>query len=530
MSKIGYKALAVAVAGVAMNASGAGLDRSGQDMTAFLQDGTYAEAVYTYMDTKIAGSDNGVPSGASTAEAYVKGNATGNMSEKYDFFRYGVKADASDRISVGVLYDEPFGAAVQYEGANNFVAQGADATIVALTNGLVPDMATATSGLNQITAGFTALSNLKTGFDTLTQLQTAIAAATSAGDTAQVQALAAQAQTVTNQILTATGTTTLSDAQAAVNTITNRILAATNTTNLTDAQAAATRLGAAVNAANAAESQKGEGTSVEIRTHAVTGLMGFKFGEKRNFQIYAGATAQQLTGEVHLRGKAYQSATGYDARISPDQSTGWVAGASYSKPEIALKAAVTYRSQIEHTSSIDEVFPALGAAGKTNQEFGVVLPESINVDFQTGISPTMLLTAKARYVPWSKFEIEPPTYQAATQRATGTALPIVSYDKDQWSGEIGIGKKVSDNLSLAGNVGYDSGAGSPVSSLGPVNGYYSIGGGFKYNITPNWSASLGAKYLKFGDTKAQLPTKQIVGDFEKNDGFVAGLKIAYQGK
>lgn len=515
MNKVfGYKALALAVAGVAMNAHSAGLDRSGQDITAFLQDGTYAEAVYTYMDTDISGYDNGVAGAASAESAYVQGNATGNISEKYDFFRYGVKTDVNDRISVGVLYDEPFGASVQHAegGASNFVSQGGDAVVANLSAGRVPTLAAGAASLSSLQAGFAGLQQIQTG---LQQIQAGIAAATAANNTAQLAALQAQATALQTQ----------------ATTITQQILAGTGTTSLADAQVAAQRLGAAVNAGTAAQAQQGEGTNVEIRTHGVTGLVGFKFGEKRNIQVYGGATAQHLTGEVHLRGTAYQGATGYDARISPDQAVGWVAGASYSKPEIALKAALTYRSKIEHSSQIAEVFPALGAAGTTNRDFEVTLPESYNLDFQTGVSPTMLLTAKVRYVPWSKFSINPPTYGDATARTNnGVPLSIVSYDKDQWSGEIGLGKKVSDKLSLAANVGYDSGAGSPVSSLGPVKGYYSVGGGFKYNITPNWSASLGAKYLKFGDTKAVLPNKLAVGEFNDNDGFVAGLKIAYQGK
>ena len=43
---IKHKTLAViGTIGMATAAQGAGLDRSGQDVTAFLQDGTYAEAV-----------------------------------------------------------------------------------------------------------------------------------------------------------------------------------------------------------------------------------------------------------------------------------------------------------------------------------------------------------------------------------------------------------------------------------------------------------------------------------------------------
>ena len=399
-STFGYKALSLAMVSAlaATSAHSAGLDRSGQDVTAFLQDGTYAEAVYTYIDADVSGHDNGVAAGAAVNN-YVQGKPTGDGAEDYDFFRFGVKGDLNDRFSVGVLYDEPFGAAVQYSGENNFVS--------------------------------------------------------------------------------------------------------------------------------ASGAQKGEGTNVEIRTNNVTALVGTKFGEKRNFQIYGGPAAQRLNGEVHLRGIAYQGTTGYDAKINTDTSVGWVAGVAYSKPEIALKAALTYRSEIDHETSIAEVFPNVALRGlepATTKGFEVTLPESYNLDFQTGINPTTLLTAKVRYVPWSDFNIKPTRYTEVT------GLPIISYSDDQWSGEVGLGKRVSDRLALSGSVGWDSGAGNPVSTLGPIEGYWSLGLGAKYNVTPEWSVSVGGKYLKFGDVTANLPNGMTAGEFSDNDGFIAGVKLAYQAK
>lgn len=473
-----YKTLALAVAslGVCMNAQSAGLDRSGQDITAFLQDGTYAEVVYTYIDADVSGHDNGHPAGASNNNEYIKGKATGDIAEVYDFTRFGVKADINDTFSVGVIYDEPFGAAVQHAGSSNFVSQGGDATINALTAGQVPNLAIGKSALTTTQQG-------------IAQLKQAIATAQAAGqDTSALQ----------NQLAKTVET--------------------------------AKKLGSAINAATIAETQKGQGTNVEIRTNNAALLLGAKFGANKNLQVYGGPAIQRLNGEVHLRGSAYQGATGYDARISPDTTYGWVAGVSYSVPKIALKAALTYRSKTEHETPIAEVFPALGPAGTTTRDFKVTLPESYNFDFQTGVSPTMLLTAKARYVPWSKFDIRPPTYGDATAAATGTALPIVSYDKDQWSAEVGLGKKLSDKIAVSGNIGYDSGAGNPVSTLGPIKGYYSVGLGAKYNLTPNWSVSAGGKYLKFGNATAQLPTKTVAGKFEKNDGYIVGVKLAYQDK
>lgn len=455
-----YKHLAVAIASISAVsvASAAGLDRSGQDVTAFLQDGTYGEVVYTYIDADVSGKD-------------ISGNPTSDIAQAYDFGRFGVKADINDTFSVGVLYDEPWGAAVEYQGNSNFVSQGADATVNALTGGRVPNAATAQAGLRQAQDG-------------ITQLRTAIAAA-AGGDTTKLQ------------------------------------------TQLNNTVADARRLGSVLRVSSTAEEQKGQGTNVEIRTQNATLLLGAKLGENKNLQIYGGPQMQRLTGEVHLRGTAYGPMTGYDANIGADMGYGWVAGVAYHKPEIALKAALTYRSKIDHERSIAETIPVTGY--QNSQNFKATLPDSWNLDFQTGINPTTLLSAKVRYVPWSDFAIRPPQYGTVT--ATGNnnkPLPIVNYSKDQWSAELGLGRKVSDKLAVSGSVGYDSGAGNPISTLGPIKGYYSLGLGAKYNVTPEWSVSLGGKYFKFGDATAQLPNGTKVGEFDDNDGYAVGLKLAYQ--
>ena len=455
-----YKHLAVAIASISAVsvASAAGLDRSGQDVTAFLQDGTYGEVVYTYMYADVSGKD-------------ISGNPTSDIAQAYDFGRFGVKAGINDTFSVGVLYDEPWGAAVEYQGNSNFVSQGADATVNALTGGAAPNAATAQAGLRQAQDG-------------ITQLRTAIAAA-AGGDTTKLQ------------------------------------------TRLNNTVADARRLGSVLRVASTAEEQKGQGTNVEIRTQNATLLLGAKLGENKNLQIYGGPQMQRLTGEVHLRGTAYGPMTGYDANIGADMGYGWVAGVAYHKPEIALKAALTYRSKIDHERTIAETIPVTGY--QNSQNFKATLPDSWNLDFQTGINPTTLLSAKVRYVPWSDFAIRPPQYGTVT--ATGNnnePLPIVNYSKDQWSAELGLGRKVSDKLAVLGSVGYDSGAGNPISTLGPIKGYYSLGLGAKYNVTPEWSVSLGGKYFKFGDATAQLPNGTKVGEFDDNDGYAVGLKLAYQ--
>ena len=481
------KTLAVAIAtlSVASMTNAAGLDRSGQDITAFLQDGTYAEAVYTYIDADVSGYDssNNVP----TSNDYVKGKATGDIAESYDFFRYGVKTDINDTFSVGILYDEPFGAAAAYSGDNNFVSKGdLNSSITQLTGGK----------FNGATVG-----------DEITRL-TGLA-----------------------------GNTALTPQQRA------------------DAAAGAKSLSTAVGIAKAEAINKGEGTNVEVRSESLTAILGAKFGVNKEFQIYGGPVAQRIQSEVKLRGLAYGPASGYTSNSNPDQDYGWLAGVSYSKPEIALKAALTYRSEIDHNLQIAENYPLVGisteagalqqgatpgqaaalgavAANRTSQ-MEITTPKSVNFDFQTGINPTTLATAKVRWVPWSDFKITPPLYNKVSVDSGlygADGLDLVEYEDDQWQVELGLAKRIAPALAVSGTVGWDSGAGDPTTSLGPIDGYYSVGLGAKYNVTPEWAVSAGGKYLWFGDAKGQLPTGKIVGDFQDNDGYIVGVKLSYQGE
>jgi len=477
------KTLTVAIAAfsVASVASAAGLDRSGQDVTAFFQDGTYAEAVYTYIDADVSGRDsaNENPS----INTYVKGDKTGDIAEDYDFFRYGVKADINDTFSLGLIYDEPFGASAEYTKGNFVAREGdnRDATITALSGGAVgPD---SPFGLNTFEQAQSAVNNLRAG------------AAAGVLTPAQEEQLAAL-----------------------------------------------TPLIPAIGIVDAEFQTAGENTKVEVRSQSLTAILGAKFGANKEFQIYGGPVAQRIEANVKLRGLAYGPATGYTSNNNPEMDYGYLAGFSYSKPEIALKAALTYRSEIDHDIEISETYPlapTIGAIGTpprallANQtsRYEITTPKSVNFDFQTGINPTTLATAKVRWVPWSDFVITPPLYNEVSKNAARPdGLNLVDYDDDQWQVELGLAKRLAQALAVSGTVGWDSGAGDPTTSLGPIEGYYSVGLGAKYNVTPEWAVSVGGKYLWFGDAKGRLPSGKIVADFQDNDGFILGAKISYQAK
>ena len=485
--KISSLALAVATLSTVSIANAAGLDRSTQPSWAFTEQGTFAYVEHITIDPTIEGKDN--KNALATKDNYQEGRNVPDMADDYQFLNFGAKADVNDTISVGAFFDQPWGADVEFSGDNNFV--GTPTAVIA-------------DNTNQVYSG---AAQLLTAINRANNPNAPAVSVTSADD-------------YTNAVDTA---------QKGIETLKNNGQTTTATALAEKLKTLQTRA-ATASFVNNNLSQVTGATNVSISSQNFTGLLGVKLGEKKNIQIYGGPTIQRLEGDVHLRGNAYKAASGYDANITRDTAYGWMAGIAYLKPEIALKAALTYRSEIDHDVTLTENFPALGAAGVGTNEITITMPKSVNLDFQTGLNPTTLLTAKARWVPWSDFAIKPKIYNAAAIASGNGDLNLLDYSKDAWTAEVGLGKKLSPQLAISGAVGYDSGAGNPITSLGPVEGNWNVGLGAKYNLTPEWAVSGGVKYLMFGDAKAKLPDGSIVGDFQDNDGWVYGVRLSYQKK
>ena len=497
--KISSLALAVATLSTVSIANAAGLDRSTQPSWAFTEQGTFAYVEHITIDPTIEGKDNAKV--ATTDANFTAGRNVPDMAEDYQFLNFGAKADVNDTISVGAFFDQPWAADVEFSGDNNFV--GAPTAVI---GGIYADVTKALQASNPAAPPVTNANDLQAVINTINAGQASLPtlqnqlAQVNAGLTTPNLPTAVKDQLTIQKTRLETGIATINKGVASLPT-------------LLRAQAVTGNL-----------SKVDGGTNVSITSQNFTGLLGVKLGEKKNIQIYGGPTIQRLEGDVHLRGNAYKTASGYDANITRDTAYGWMAGIAYLKPEIALKAALTYRSEIDHDVTVTENLPALGAAGVGTNEITITTPKSVNLDFQTGLNPTTLLTAKARWVPWSDFAIKPKIYGSAS------GLNLVSYDDDAWTAEVGLGKKLSPQLAISGAVGYDSGAGNPITSLGPVEGNWNVGLGAKYNLTPEWAVSGGVKYLMFGDAKAKLPDGSIVGDFQDNDGWVYGVRLSYQKK
>ena len=355
----------------------AGLDRSGQSISVFLQPGNYAEAGISVLDPTVKSSQLNVT----------------DMAEDYYFPSAAIKVQATEQISLGLLYDQPFGADAMYNLEQSM-----------FTNGI-------------------------------------------------------------------------------------------------------------------------EGTKVEVETHNLTALIGYQPTENWNF--YAGPVWQTVEADISLRGQAYISPkdptkvlSGYDIKIHEEEAFGWLAGFAYQIPEIALKTSVTYRSEIKHKAKSVETHKLMPMLNVESQ-LDAITPQSVNIDFQTGVAANTLAFANIRWVHWDQFAVTPKFLNAASGNN------LIDYSDDQWSATVGVGRKFNSHWSGSASVGYDSGAGNPVTTLGPTEGYWSVGLGGQYSPAENYFIQAGVKYFWLGDATARTGTTNV-GEFEDNYALGYGLKIGYR--
>ena len=299
-------------------------------------------------------------------------------------------------------------------------------------------------------------------------------------------------------------------------------------------------------------------TKAEVDTQNISMIFGIQ--PIKNVNLYAGGVYQTVKGDVQLRGAAYsifggyapaglipgttQSTAvpatiipGYNANIPEDSAAGWLAGAAYQIPEIALKASVTYRSEVKHKVNIAETIYGVPAA--LNGSTDITTPQSVNLDLQSGIMADTVAFANIRWVNWKDFAIRPYKFGILSQSAAVVAqtgktngFDLVAYTDDQYSVNAGIGRKLNDQWAGNVSVGWDSGAGNPVTTLGPTEGYWNVGVGMQFSPTPTTFIAGGVKYFWLGDAKAQsgsqFDTANYVADFTDNHAIAYGMKIGYK--
>lgn len=272
------------------------------------------------------------------------------------------------------------------------------------------------------------------------------------------------------------------------------------------------------------------GTTAYAKTGALTGILRYKFNE--NFSVHAGVRGQRAFGNIDLRGAAYRNPLnpvpfsgfdGYSVDLDADVSYGYLVGVAYERPEIALRVALTYNSAIEHQFDTVETFTTpLGITQLAQGVTDVKTPQSVNLDFQTGIAKDTLLFGNIRWVDWKQFQIDP----AFLLSRTGAGLIDI---ENTTTYTLGIGRRFNETWSGSISFTYEDDIDPLISPLGPTDGRMGVTLAAVYT-KGNVKVTTGINYSKLGDAQAETGDNpdQARADFTDNDSVGVGVRIAYK--
>ena len=234
-----------------------------------------------------------------------------------------------------------------------------------------------------------------------------------------------------------------------------------------------------------------------ISSTAITALLRYKLDN--GFSVHGGLRAQEIGGVVVSSPGILRADSGYDF--------GYVIGGAYERPDIALRVALTYSSEIDNDLSGTENFAPIA-------DFTVTSPESINLEFQTGIAEDTLLFGSIRHVRWDGYNL------------TANGNVYANFTNNTTSYSVGVGRRLSDDLSVFATLGYEGAGVRPsTTALAPTTGYTSLGVGASYTID-QFELTGGVTYIIPGD---QQVVAGAAGSFEfdDNEAIGVGLRVGY---
>ncbi|MEF3047766.1 OmpP1/FadL family transporter [Pseudotabrizicola sp. L79] len=248
------------------------------------------------------------------------------------------------------------------------------------------------------------------------------------------------------------------------------------------------------------------GSVAELNSTAITGIARYKL--PNNVSLLAGLRYQTLeaTASIPFIG-------GYTVNGEKDGGVGYLVGIAYEKPEIALRVALTYNSSIKHKLATTEI-------GGLTSTTPIETPQSVNLEFQSGVAKDTLVFGSIRWVEWSKFVIDPANYPPTSA--------LVSYDNNTTTYTLGVGRRFSESWSGAVSLSYEKSNGGFSSNLGPTDGRLGVTIGATYT-KDNMKITGGVSYVDIGDAETTLAAASGVpaGEFRNNRAVGVGVRVGF---
>ena len=237
-----------------------------------------------------------------------------------------------------------------------------------------------------------------------------------------------------------------------------------------------------------------------------------KYSLGQNIDLIAGAKHNSLSA-FNLT-SLYGS---YD--ISAKSNVSYVAGVAYSIPEIALRAEIL----LQPGSEISTTGAFIGSAALGNAtgsvQANLKTPQTITLNFQTGIAEGTLITGSIHHAKWGAAQTTATVETGVPQLNEAAKVSSEFGDTTRYS--VGLGRKFSDTLSGSLSYSYEAGGGAKSDSVFTMsNGSRALSVGVKYSLE-SFDVSFGASRTTFGDV-----TVKDVLVYSGNTATTFGVKVS----
>ncbi|MGR3540876.1 MAG: OmpP1/FadL family transporter [Hasllibacter sp.] len=265
-----------------------------------------------------------------------------------------------------------------------------------------------------------------------------------------------------------------------------------------------------------------DNTLADVNSVAVSVVPRYELGN--GFSVHGGLRIQQVGGAVEVPNSLdLTTGTAFDTprfQFEDDIGLGYLVGAAYERPDIALRLAITYYSEVDHTLQTTGGFA--GSSGETETS----TPDAINIDFQTGIAADTLLTASYRYSDWSEFTLDPyGDGDAGVFPGSPGGIGNVASIDDGHRLTLGVARRFTEDFAGSVTINYEPDGGETVSVLGPTDGSLGITLGGRYTRDA-FVVSGGINYTKLGDAIGTAGGNEVA-TFEDNYAIGAGIRVNY---
>lgn len=260
------------------------------------------------------------------------------------------------------------------------------------------------------------------------------------------------------------------------------------------------------------------GSYAELTSRQITAALRYELND--NFSVYGGLRGVQVEGDVYVSTPTFAYALNADT----DYELGYMVGAAYERPDIAMRVALTYFSEVDLSLAGVESPAAAGTpaaailAAAPATAFSNTLPQSVLLEAQSGIAADTLLFGSIRWTNWDGYAITPNAYPGGS---------LVSYSDDVWTYSLGIARRLNENWAVSATLGYEAEQDGFSGNLGPTDGYTSIALGAEYTMG-NMSIAGGVRYIMIGDANTIVsPIGPVTSDFYDNDAVAVGIRVGF---